>query len=487
MNALDRQGAWNSVLTAHPGDLDHAALSVEGTIPDALRGGRYLLNGPGWMKIGERMVHPFDGHGYLRAVRFDDAGGASLRARFVRTPAYVAEAREGRVVHRGLATNPSESWWANWRAPGPRNVANTTVVPWAGALLCGWEGGRPHALDPATLETRGEADFHGGLPPGAFLAHMRADPPGTPDRHLVGLSIGMSRHTTLTFREFDTAGRAVATRAATVPSVLLAHDFVMTPRWYVLAGNTLGIKIGAFLAASVGAGTLLEAVQPAPGAPGTLLLVPRGRPGDVRVVTVDRPLFAVHLANAFDDGDDLVVDLCAFETFRFGSEFGYQGPHAPLTLTPADPPGPERLGRVRVAAGRDTAAWTELFPLGTDFPRVSAHHEGRDAPALYVAARSATDHGDPFDRVVRVDLRGGPATLWHAPPGYVVGEPVFAPGPDGADGDGWVLVMLYDGAGERAELAIFESGRVEAGPVARVHLPLLPYGFHGEWEPVATG
>lgn len=476
-----RQRAWNATLAACPGDLDLAALVVEGTIPAALRGGRYLLNGPGWMEIGGRLVHPFDGHGYLRAVRFSEAGGASLRARFVRTTAYVDEVRAGRLVHRGLATNPSDVWWRNLRAPGPRNVANTTVVPWAGRLLCGWEGGRPHALDPVTLDTLGEADFGGDLPPGALLAHMRVDPVA---KRLVGLSLGMGRHTTLTFREFDTAGRGVATRTATIPSVLLAHDFVVTPRWYVLAGNPLTIDVPAFLAAKAGAGTLLQAVRPANGAPGTIHLVPRGREGEVRTITVDRPLFAIHLANAFDRAvpggeDDVVVDLCAFEAFTFGQEFGYQGQRAPLDPALPEQRAPQRLGRVHVSAGSDTARWADLAPLGCDFPRVAARYEGHDAPAVYVAARKEPGRSDPFDSVARVGLRAGGVSLWQAPADHFVGEPVFAPG---AGEEGWVLVMVYDGLGETSTLLVFESDRIDAGPVARVHLPLLPYGFHGEWE-----
>lgn len=262
-----RQDAWNRSLAAHPGELDMENLKIEGEIPLPLRGGRYLLNGPGWVQIGERLVHPFDGHGYVRAISLDDQGKANLKARFVQTPAYRDEKKQGKLVHRGLATNPSKSWWQNWRAPGPRNVANTTIVSWAGKLLCGWEGGRPYALHPHSLETLGEADFKGNLPAGAFLAHMRIDPIA---ERLVGLSIAMSRQTTLTFREFDTQENCVHTREVALPKMVLAHDFVITPHWYILAGNQLDISIGGFMSFAVGAGTLFEAVRSANPAQGCL-------------------------------------------------------------------------------------------------------------------------------------------------------------------------------------------------------------------------
>jgi carotenoid cleavage dioxygenase-like enzyme len=478
-----RARAWNAALTASPGDLDREGLEVEGALPADLVGGRYLLNGPGWVSIGGRLVHPFDGHGYVRAIRFEPEGRVSLRARFVRTRAYVDEARAGRVIHRGLATRPHDAWWRNVLADGPRNVANTTVVPWAGRLLCGWEGGLPHAIDPETLETRGPEGFGGALPPGAVLAHMRVDAPR--DR-LVTLTLGMGRTTKLTFRELDRSGHLVGAREVSIPGSLFAHDFFVTPHWYVLAGNPLAIDVGAFVRARLGAGDLLQAIRADDAAPGTLHLVPREGEGPVRTVRVDRRLFVVHFANAFEEGGDVIVDTCAFERFVFGNEFGWQGPDAPLDPALPDRRAAQELGRVRIAEGARDARWERLSTLGCDFPRVADALEGRDAPAVYVATRAAEGRSDPFDSVARIDLRArGPASRWTAPEGTFVGEPVFVPRRSARpeDDDGFVLAMLYDGLGARSELALFESQAIARGPRARVRLPLLPYGFHGAWLP----
>ena len=88
-----RTRAWNAAMTATPGELDLVVppASVRGVVPEALRGGRHLQNGPGWTQIGDRLAHPFDGHGLVRALSFTDDGGARLYSRFVRTPAYEAE------------------------------------------------------------------------------------------------------------------------------------------------------------------------------------------------------------------------------------------------------------------------------------------------------------------------------------------------------------------------------------------------------------
>ena len=125
--------------------------------------------------FGDRVAHPFDGHGYVRRVAFEPDGSVSLRARFVQTPSYLAEAPRGRLVHRGLATN-AHTLWRNIGLGGPpRNVANTTIYPWAGKLLAAWEAGHPTALHLETLETLGPHTFGGLVDGQATLAHMGRD------------------------------------------------------------------------------------------------------------------------------------------------------------------------------------------------------------------------------------------------------------------------------------------------------------------------
>lgn len=480
-----RSRAWNAVMTATPGELDLAVPrdAVRGAIPPELRGGRHLQNGPGWTKIGDRLAHPFDGHGFARSLTFTADGGARLRSRFVRTPAYEAERAAGKIVYRGLGTNRSDHMWGNWFAPGLRNVANTTIVPWADRVLCAWEGGRPYAVDPESLATRGEETFGGALPEGAFLAHMRID--GESQR-LVGLNMTMGPQSRFTFREIDATGKQVAEREVTIPGIRFIHDFVVTPRWYVLPGNPMKAKLGAFLLAQVGQKTLIDAIATDAGAPGTLILVPRGRPGPVRIVALPQPTFVIHFANAFDiDDHTLAVDLCAFEAFEFGHEFGFQG--AKLPLDPALPDvGPaQRMYRATVSDGSDTAACRQLSDCGLDFPRVHPDRDGLAVPAIYASTRADRSKSDPFDSIARIDAVDleRPTDVWSAGEQQFVGEPVFAPRPGAAhDDDGWAIALVYDGLAARTDVCVFEAQRIAAGPIASVPLPLQPYGFHGAWQ-----
>jgi all-trans-8'-apo-beta-carotenal 15,15'-oxygenase len=484
-SASVRAKAWNAAMTATPGELDLEipASAVEGKIPPELVGGRHLQNGPGWTKIGDRLAHPFDGHGLVRSLSFTPGGGARFRSRFVKTPAYVAERAAGRLVHKGLGTNVGASPLRNLRAPGPRNVSNTTIQPWAGRLISGWEGGRPYALDADSLETIGEETFGGALPDAAFLAHVRID---AATNRLVGCNLYRESPSRFVFREFDDAGKQVAEREAVIPGMHFEHDFVATPRWYVLAGNPMTASLPKFARAMLGFGTLIEALRTDDAKPGVLYLIPRGRPGPVRTVRLPQRAFVIHFANAHDvDDRTCAVELCAFESFAFGGEFGFQGPHAPL-----DPELPDRrasiqrLYRATVRDDTDDAAWDQLSDYGMDFPRVHPQREGRSAPAIYASTRSDRSKSDPFDAIARVDAnRDREAEVWRAREGQFVGEPVFAPRPGARDlDDGWVVAVVSDGAAARTQLCVFDAKALPKGPIAAVPLPLQPYGFHGFWE-----
>ncbi len=474
-------------MSATPGPLDLTIepSRIDGVIPEALRGGRLLSNGPGWTHIGGRLAHPFDGHGYVRAFAFQPDGSMTLRARFVQTPVYRSEAAAQRLTHRGLGTNLGDHFWQNLR-PGSalRNVANTTIVRWKGQLLAGWEGGAPYALDPDTLETRGEETFDGALAGQATLAHMKHD--AALDR-LVTCSLKLGRATTLTFREFDPAGRLLETRVAPMPAALFAHDFVITPNWYVLASNPLQLKWGELLRSVLGASTLMNAIASDPSAPGAITLVPRRGPGPTRTVTLPGRAFVVHYGNAFERDGAVHLDACLFHDFEFGGEFGFRGPHAPLDPRLPDVRAPQRLFRVRIPDGAAAGTWQQLAPHGVDFPRVHPAHEGRETALLFGATRADTRHSDPFDSLLRVDLRdpARPPQVWCAGEDVFVGEPIFVPSVEREDA-GHVVALVSDGLAGRSQLVILDASKLDAGPVARVPMPLLPYAFHGTWDDEAA-
>lgn len=487
LSATERSRAWNAAVLACPGALDLVvpAAEIEGELPRALRGGQLLSNGPGWTHIGDRTAHPFDGHGYLRAFQLQADGSLRLRARFIDTRVYRDEAAAGRLLHRGLGTNVSDHFWRNIGFGAPRNVANTTILRWGQRLLAGWEGGPPHAVDPQTLHTVGEETFGGAIAGQATLAHMHHDP--TLDRLLL-CSIANGRQTTLTFRELDRQEQVVSTRVAPLDGMVFAHDFAFTPRWYVLGGNPLRMKWAELAKMALGGSTMLKSIATDLEKPGVFHLISRRDEGVIRTVSLPDTAFVVHFANAFERADGaVVIDVSAFPRFELGEELGYTGPRSPLDPGLPELRGPQRLYRVTVAPEASSATWTLLTPHGVDFPRVHPGLRGLDTPLLFGATRADTRYSDPFDAILRLDLRqpDGAPQLWQAPGGAFTGEPVFVPDP-ARDDAGHLLVLTTDGLREQTKLLVFDASNLPAGPVASVPLPLLPVAFHGDWDPAPS-
>ncbi|MEB3327753.1 MAG: carotenoid oxygenase family protein [Candidatus Sericytochromatia bacterium] len=486
--SASRALAFNRAVEASPGALDLTipAGAIEGRVPPALHGGRLLSNGPGWTRIGGRLAHPFDGHGYVRAFDFLPDGSCRLRARFVETRVYRDEAAAGRLLHRGLATNRGARFWENLGLASPRNVANTSIVPWGGRWLTGWEGGLPHALDPETLATRGEDDLGGALAGQAILAHMRHD---VGQERLVTCALQMGRDTGLTFREHDATGRVRATHAATLPGLRFTHDFAMTRGHFVVGDNPLRLRPSGLGRLLLGLGTMLEAVVPDDRAPGLLHLVARDGSGRTRAVRLPDRAHVLHFANAFEGDGAVVVDACIFHRFTLGEEFGYTGPDTPLDPALPDARGPQRLYRITIPTGATEATWELLTPHGVDFPRVHPDHEGLDTPRLFGATRQDPRYSDPFDAVIGLDLRDRerPAQLFATGDAHAfVGEPIFVPASDDP-ARGHVLVMVSDGRREASTLVVLDAADLARGPLAAVPLPLLPLAFHGAWEASAQG
>ena len=81
------------------------------------------------------------------------------------------------------------------------------------------------------------------------------------------------------------------------------------------------------------------------------------------------------------------------------------------------------------------------------------------------------------------DLATGARKAHRLGAGDAAGEPIFVPrSADAAEGDGFLLAVVYRGAEARSDLLILDAQNVEAKPLATVQLPhRIPFGFHGNW------
>ena len=119
---------WAEVAVAAPELAPDTRPFGDGAAPAGLKGTWYV-NGLASCRVGDRLVHPFEAHGFVKAFTFDGKGGATLTTRFVETPCQRWEARLQRPLVRGAMSNVAEfdKFPAVWKSTSELGYAETFV------------------------------------------------------------------------------------------------------------------------------------------------------------------------------------------------------------------------------------------------------------------------------------------------------------------------------------------------------------------------
>lgn len=458
-------GVFEPLLDEH----DYVVDETEGTLPAELRGTLYR-NGPGrWEVGGQAMGHLFDGDGMLSMFVLDD-GVVRYRNRYVRTNHYLAGRASAGVPQRGIGTLKRGGMLAN-ALRLPANVANTSVVLHAGELLALWEGGKPHTLDPDTLETKGIQSFDGALRwVGAFSAHPKVDP-RTGD--LFNFGIELVPRPMLRCYRLDAGGRLHHLRDVHIPAAAFNHDVALTERHMVFVIDPITIDLRGLPAVALGRQTFDRALRFRADQGTTVALVPRDG-GAPRVLQTES-LMHFHVTNAFEDGSDTVVDLVQWD--RDWDDVNVELREF-RTAGERDLPFGGRLTRLRITpAGR--VLREQLSPTTGEFPQYDWRLTGREHRYAYLAA--GWEGSAVPNAITKTDHRTGREEAHILPAGHAACEPIFVPcSADAAEDDGWLLTIAYDPAEHRSRLLVLDARDPGAAPLFSARLRHhVPQSFHG--------
>lgn len=431
-------------------------LPVIGQLPGELRG-MYVRNGPNPQFPPRGHYHWFDGDGMLHGVYIED-GKASYRNRYVRTAGFEAEREAGRALWGGLLDPPDLDNILKTGQPF-KNAANTALVWHDGRLLALWEGGPPHEIRVPGLETAGLFDYDGKLQH-PFTAHPKVDPQ-TGEMLFFGYSVTAPY---LQYSVVDRQGNLASTTPIELPRAVMMHDFAVTPNYAIFMDlpetfNLLAVQSG---------GSMLS-FQPQLGA--RFGILPRHGQGDQVRWFEAEPCFVFHTLNAYEDGDEIVLEACRMNEFPdvLGSTDPSADPDAPGEAPPL-------WYRWRFNLADGTTREEQLDDLPIEFPRINDALLGQATRYGYAMT---LDSGG----LIRYDRTSGARLLHRHGEGRTGGEGVFVPRrADGDESDGWLLTYVYDQSTDKSELVVVDAGDLTAPPIARVMLPArVPYGFHGTW------
>lgn len=450
-------------------EMDAPDLVVAGVLPEALAG-TFYRNGPNpqFPPHPDDRYHVFDGDGMIYAVRLG-GGRAALRNRWVRTPKFEAERAAGRRLF-GVFGNPR----FNDPAVNPMlySTGNTHIWPHGDKVYALMEGCPAIAMDPESLETLGSETF-GGAAAGPFTAHPKTDP-DTGELHAFGYGAKGPGSTAIRYNVIGKDGAPRHTAFFDQPYASMMHDFLLTERFVVFP--VMPVVIDFMRAMSGGPMAAWEG-----GRPTLFGIMPRGGTAtDLRWVESD-PKFMFHSANAYEVGDDIVIDVA-------GSGRAPLMPDAEGHL-PAHEETRFTLRRWVVPRANAPVREEPLDGLDIQFPRIDDRRQGRAYRSVYVngTARPTAGREDGFDTLARIDVAGGARDAFDVGDGAYLGEPVFVPRPGGSsDDDGWLLALKWDSRANESALLVMDAGHLADGPVATVHMPArVPGGFHCHWRGAA--
>ena len=447
---------------------------ITGQVPDWLRGS-YYVNGPArFERAGRRYNHWLDGDGMVCALRFDEHG-VWFTSRFVGTRKLREEEAAGEFLFRGFGTAfPGDKLRRGLMLEPPVNVS---VYPFAGRLLAFGEQSLPFELDPATLETRGEFDFHGRLNEvSPFAAHAKFDPA---NGHMLNFGISYSAtQPALNIYEFDAAGNLERRSRHPIELPHSNHDFGLSAKHCVFFLSPLLMDFSRFWGEGL---SVMESLRWEPERGSRMLIAPRGAKKDAAFAVPAGQGYCLHLINCFEEGRMLTVDILELEAPVYPE---YQPiPDLFPTVQPCRPVRYKIDLKSRKLAERQTMDYDRT----PDFPSVAPHLVSRKYSDFWMLGISASGGAGRkfFDQLAHGSWQaGGVSDVFQTPAGeYLAGEPVFVGNPANRE-QGMVIVEHLNARNDEAAFLLFDAFDIKGGPLAR--LPLrqrLHPGFHASWSP----
>jgi carotenoid cleavage dioxygenase-like enzyme len=182
--------------------------------------------------------------------------------------------------------------------------------------------------------------------------------------------------------------------------------------------------------------------------------------------------FAFHHVNSYEEGDDIVVDICTFPDAGIIDDFYLSNLRAGKPLSDA------ALTRFRLGIGDRSVSSERLAEAGTELPRIN-YRRCNGRPYRYVWGVGGGP-GGWLERILKTDVVQREQLGW-SEPGCFPGEPVFVARPGATEeDDGVLLSVVLDGSCGTSFLLVLDAH--DLSELARAEVPHhIPFGFHGQF------
>jgi carotenoid cleavage dioxygenase-like enzyme len=443
------------------------ALPLIGELPGWLSGS-LLRTGPAKFEAGDRQFnHWFDGLAMLHRFTFGD-GRVSYGNRFLEGRTERAVRQEGRIAYPEFASDPCRSVFQRVQTlfkGGPEfgDSANINVVKLGERFVSMTEAPISVEFDPRTLKSAGVPY----KPPGSITtAHPHAD---RGDGAMLNFAVKLGPRSEYRFYRVP-ADTMTPLLAAKVPvrEPSYVHSFGLTEHWYVLAEFPWTVNP---IRLALSGRPYAENYRWKPEH-GTRFILVHRLTGEVRPPLQTDACFAFHHINAYEDGDELIVDASVYPDPSIVQDLYLDH------LRRKGPECPAELRRFHLRPGQGTVTYERLIDASLELAQIN-YARNNERPYRFAWGVGATK-GHWVDRIVRADVVNRTSTEWHEPDCWP-GEPVFVGRPDATDeDDGMLLSVVLDGRRNTSFLLVLDAATL--AEVARAEVPHhIPFSFHGRF------
>jgi carotenoid cleavage dioxygenase-like enzyme len=463
-----RRPPYVTGFTSLTDEIDLPDVPVDGRLPGWLSG-VLLRNGPALFEIGDQKLnHWFDGLAMLHAFSFAN-GRVAYRNRFLRSSAYRAWKRDGVMEFSEFGTDPDPCrvmFREQTTLPvlGRIPNANVSIEALANRFQALTELPVPVRFGGRSLRTLSDG---AEMPNGRMsTAHPHHDP-RTGERFSYEIELVPPSGLRIVSER-----RGVRRELAFIPRDRpgYLHSFALTRRWVAVHTQPWEFDLARFL--SPDRGPIATNFVWDGAKPSQIILIDRMRGGVAATVELETA-FVFHNINAFDDGEEVVLDVCAHRDsgivdamYLKNMKKGGRVPQA-------------RVQRLTVDPARSRVRTRELCEGNFELPRIDyAAANGRPYRYAYGVGVCNPTTGSFLDRLGKLDVKREDQRHWHEKGAYP-GEPIFVRRPGGRrEDDGVLLSVVLDGRRKTSYLLVLDAR--DMSEIARAAVPHhIPFGFHG--------
>ncbi len=447
-------------------------IPVQGKIPEWLEG-NYIRNGPGMFQInGKPVNHWFDAMGALHSFNIVN-GQVDYISKYIACESYRSASEEGKLSFSEFATDPCKSIFKKVQSYVFPSLPNMTDNPKIHVAKIGKRymalGETPMQVefDPKTLERIGVDEIN----PGAMAYKTTAHPHFEHD-HAYNLVVkfGMQSH----YRIYDMVNKGKYLSSIPVAKPAYLHGFGMSKNYFIIAAGPLVVVPIHLLFWKK---PYIENHNWLPDEGAKIWVIEKAT-GKLKTVFETEAFFSFHHINAWEEGDELVMDINAYDDASIVSKYYL---HELEKSDLAIPEGMLRRYRMNLKTKRIVEK-TTVSNACIELPRIDYDRFNTNGEYGFTYGVSLhPEHKTGFyNSIVKINTKNGDSRYWFED-GCYPGEPCFIPSPESKnDEQGVLLSIVLDSKNENSFLLILDASSLQEVARASVPEPIV-YGFHGEF------